>query len=245
MPARTGESPNVTISSTRSPRSTRDTFMRLFRNSPADTSSAMDSAICTVTSVARNRVAALPPVSCPAPARITLIKSDRVLCSAGKSPNTRPVTTASAAVNSTTLPWSSSPSAPTSLDGMSVPMNLSVRCATPRLATPPISASSTDSVSSSASSCLRVAPSARRTPISAARPAPRASSRLAMFAHAISSTTPVTPINSSSGVFALSGMLLCPCRPSFTVTRRALKRASVWLLIPLCSGTSTSLMIGR
>ena len=40
----------------------------------------------------RKRAAARPPpVICPAPARIVLMRSGRVLCSAGKRPNSRPV----------------------------------------------------------------------------------------------------------------------------------------------------------
>ena len=50
--------PNVTTLSIFTPRSTRLTFTRLLTNSPADTSSAIDSAICAVASEVRNRAAA-------------------------------------------------------------------------------------------------------------------------------------------------------------------------------------------
>ncbi len=55
------------------------------------------------------------------------------------------------------------------------------------------------SIKLSVSSCWmilpRLAPSTVRRDISAFRPIPRTSSRLAMFAHAISSTSPETHIN--------------------------------------------------
>ena len=64
---------------------------------------------------------------------------------------------------------------------------------------PPMAASSTDSVRSCATSCQRLAPIDSRTAISRRARAPRASSRLAMLAQAISSTKPVTASSSVSG----------------------------------------------
>ena len=66
-------------------------------------------------------------------------------------------------------------------------------------------------------SCERLAPIDSRTAISPARPAPRTSSRLAMFAQAISSTTPVTPKSRMSGVVASAGIELCPLEPGASV----------------------------
>ena len=71
-------------------------------------------------------------------------------------------------------------------------MPVSVQRATTRPSAPPIAASSADSVRSWRTTCQRLAPIDSRTAISLARDAPRASSRLAMLAQAISSTKPVT-----------------------------------------------------
>ncbi len=119
----------------------------------------------------------------------------------------------------------------------------SVHFATNRPATAPKAASRIDSVSSCVISCRRLAPIDRRTAISAARPAPRTSSRLAMFAQAISSTVPVTASRMISGVRASLSKLLWPRLPGSVVITFALKRAIVCSLMPFWSGASTSLMI--
>ena len=75
------------------------TFSRLIANSPAGTSSAIDIAICTVASVARNRFAALAPDGCPAWLLSVVASSGLVLCSAGNRPNSSPVLTASRPAN--------------------------------------------------------------------------------------------------------------------------------------------------
>ncbi len=75
--------------------------------SPAEMSSAIDSAICAVTSVVRNRAAARAPDGWPACALIVETRSGRVLCSAGNNPNSRPVATDSTAAKSTTAGCSS------------------------------------------------------------------------------------------------------------------------------------------
>ncbi len=83
-------------------------------------------------------------------------------------------------------------------------------------------------------------------PSRSTRAADRASSRLAMFAQAMSSTRPVTRHQQAERRLALRR------RPSSGRASRprarsalALKRASVWSLMPRCSGASTSLMIAR
>ena len=73
------------------PSSTRETFIRLFVNSPAQTSSAIEIAIWDVASVARNRAAARAPEGWPACPFSVESRSGRVLWSAGKSPKRRPV----------------------------------------------------------------------------------------------------------------------------------------------------------
>ena len=129
--------------------------------------------------------------------------------------------------------------------GMMLMMRLSVHCATNSEANPPTRASSTLSVSSCSTRWRRVAPSASRTPISVARPAPRASSRLAMLAQAMSSTMAVTEKSSRIGVFASRWMELWPRAPGSSSTFLALKLAIVLSLIPFCSGASTSVMMGE
>ena len=79
----------------------------------------------------------------------------------------------------------------------------------------------------------------------AVRAAERASRRLATFAQAISSTTPVTPKSIASGVCASLCTELCPRAPGFTVTGFARNFAIVASLMPVWSGASTELMIPR
>ncbi len=123
-------------------------------------------------------------------------------------------------------------------------MSASVQYATTTPTIPPITASSTDSVRSWVMSCLRVAPSERRTAISSDRPAPRARSRFAMLAQAMSSTIPVMPKSSFIGLLDSPCTELWPRRPSVTVSSFALNCFIRWSLIPSWSGASTSLMIG-
>ena len=68
----------------------------------------------------------------------------------------------------------------------------------PQPAAPASVASSRLSISNCRMICARPAPIAMRTDISCDRTAARASSRLATFAHAISSTTATTPISTGS-----------------------------------------------
>ena len=70
---------------------------RLLVKRPAQTSSAIDSAICAVASVVRKRAAARAPDGCPAWPFSVETRSGRVLCSAGKRPNSRPVPSVSTA----------------------------------------------------------------------------------------------------------------------------------------------------
>ena len=92
---------------------------------------------------------------------------------------------------------------------------------------PPITASRHDSVSSWRTSCQRPAPIESRIAISPLRAADRASSRFAMFAHAMRSTSPVTPRRICSGTFASFGTLLWPWPPGVMVSAFARNRAIV------------------
>ncbi len=218
--------------------------MRLFRKSADMISSPIDNAICAVTSPDRKRAAARPPAICPAPARMALIRSLRVLCIAGKSPKMIPVAILKAAEKRITALLMVKCIVSEAAGGSSALMTLSVHCATSSDAIPPTSASITLSVSNCVTRFLRVAPRARRTPISVARPAPRASSRFAMLAHAIRSTTPVTENSSMMGVFASLLMELCPRLPGTRTSFLFLKLSIVLSLIDFWSGASTSVMIG-
>jgi hypothetical protein len=64
-PLNSGDTPNVMRLSTFKPRSTRLTFIRLRTNRPAEMSSAIESAICAVTSTVLNRAAVRAPDGCP------------------------------------------------------------------------------------------------------------------------------------------------------------------------------------
>jgi hypothetical protein len=68
-------------------------------------------------------------------------------------------------------------------------------------------------------SCQRVAPSESRTAISSDRFAPRARSRFAMLAQAMSSTIPVMQSSRSNGVRVSRCTELCPRRPSVSASR--------------------------
>ena len=178
------------------------TFSRLIANSPAGTSSAIDIAICTVASVARNRFAVLAPDGCPAWFLRVVASSGLVLCSAGNRPNSSPVLIASRPANPSMRGSSLKVTSANPSGGMNVPIRSSVHFATSTPPTAPITASSTDSVSSCRTSCQRLAPIDSRTAISAARPVPRTSSRLAMLVQAMSSTVPVTANRIISGALA-------------------------------------------
>ena len=174
------------------PRSTRLRFIRLFVNSPARISSIVESAIWVVARAVRKREAARAPDGWPAVLLIAETRSGRVLWSAGNSPKSRPVVIATAAVNISVVGSRRSLMKEVSSRGIRAMMPVSDQRATTRPSAPPIAASRADSVRSWRTTCQRLAPIDSRTAISLARAAPRASSRLAMLAQAISSTKPVT-----------------------------------------------------
>ena len=127
--------------------------------------------------------------------------SGRLARHAGSSPKTMPVTSESAKAKARTR---QSGAVSMSSGRPSVGMNeMSVRVspmATSRPSAPPVKASSRLSTSSCRTSCPREAPSDRRTAISRWRMKARAMSRLATFAHAMSSTRPTIDIRTRSGV---------------------------------------------
>ena len=66
-----------------------------------------------------------------------------------------------------------------------------------------------------------------------------------MLAQAMSSTTAVMPKSRKSGAFASRWIELCPAGPATMPSSLALKRVIVCALIPVCSGASTPVTIGR
>ena len=100
-------------------------------------------------------------------------------------------------------------------------------------------------MSSCATICRRVAPSERRTAISIARPAPRASSRFAMFAHAMSSTIAVMHMSRSERRLRRLVQRALSAPPVLERDELRLERFIVESLIPFWSGASTVLRIGE
>ena len=191
--------PNVITLSAFRPRSTRLTFIRLLVNNPADTSSAIDRAICTVASVVRNRAAARAPDGCP----------DWPFS----------VETRSAALTAATrVVWS------LEFTELSTMSRLAYIAAPPTITGALTASAGIERASAKPSTaifrCFIRCPRRElftRECISPARDADRASSRLAMFAHAISSTKAVTPSSSVSGAFASRDAELCPFVPASSV----------------------------
>ena len=160
----------------------------------------MDNATCATTSPLRRlnrrtRDSADAPFSAGA-------RSGLVLAIAGASPNSSPTTIDTPMLNSSTSPFSFGATVSTvprdcSTNAESESVN---RNASSSPATPP----ATDSTRLSLNSCRtrrpRLAPIASRTAISLRRSAARESSRLAMLAHAVSSTMPTAAISSISVV---------------------------------------------
>ena len=118
------------------------------------------------------------------------------MCSAGARPKTTPVARQTSAKNANTPPSilnSMKYGLPTSWVAASNRLIPTMDSANPK--TPLMSASRTLSTSSCRTIRQRVAPSDTRTLISRDRPVARASSRLATFEHAISSTNATAPIS--------------------------------------------------
>ena len=161
-------------------------------NNPAPTSNSNESATCATISPLLKRD------TTPVVRRLCLSEVDKsrlVARHAGAKPNSTPVSSETASVNTSTRQFRLSS---TSLGKM--PVFLSVNATSARLpqkakstpTAPPNAASNTLSVSSCRTSRHRPAPTASRTLISAPRKAARASSRFATLAHAISSTSATT-----------------------------------------------------
>ena len=155
----------------------------------------MDSDTCATTNALRSQ-ARRGEVEPPLSSLIAAITSGRDARSAGTRPNTSTANTESASVNANMgAPPSTCTQTGKSLTGAKLISILPVNGTTARAANPPSNASSVHSTSSSRTRRARVTPSACRIAISRRRTAPRAKSRLATLAQAISSTTATTPIS--------------------------------------------------
>ena len=106
-------------------------------NRPAEMSSAIDSAICAVTSDVRKRAAPRPPDSLPELLRSSVTRSGRVLCSAGTMPNTSPVPSDSTAAKISTGMLRLNCIVVAICGGSIAVMPASVQCATTMLTMPP------------------------------------------------------------------------------------------------------------
>ena len=172
--------------------------------SPAVASRTSESATCATTSawptMRRWRVGVA------APASRSVAMGDPVNANhAGASPNSRPARTESAAVNSSTRP--SGPSSrsrrgagPTMRIVMMIRASIPApKWARPMPSSPPIADSSSDSLSIWRTRRKRPAPRDTRMAISRWRTEARASSRLAMFAHAISRSVPTAAMSARRG----------------------------------------------
>ena len=225
--------PKVTRRSASMPRSTRLTLTRLLVKSPATTSSTIDSAICAVASVVRKRDAAARARRLAGLA-LERRRPDRAACCAapgtarrgGRCRASAPPRRAARCGRSDVdrvRPPSAGSSAAISAERPPRTTSSRRRRRRPRAA-PTRSAAG-------AISCQRLAPIDSRTAISPARAAARASSRLAMLAQAISSTTPVTPSSSVERRSRLAAIVALPAAPGSTADGLALKRAIVCSLM--------------
>ena len=182
-------------------------------SSPAPASSTMARAISLTTSRLRVLFCRVPePPRAPVSFSVAL-RSAREAWIAGTSPNTMPVRKESSSVNPSTVQSSVTPEPWIPILGM-LPGFKASRARTPeapmaRPSTPPANESSTLSVRSWRTIRPRPAPIAARIAISRDRTPARASSRLATFAQAMSSTAVTAPSRIRSAGRTLRTMIRC------------------------------------
>ncbi len=170
-------------------------------------SSTRASATSVMTSTARILFCRSPVPERPLLSFSVVVRSAFELCSAGMRPKMTPVTSEISSVKPRTRQSrpTSAPSSPTR-GRPAVLIDSSARMPTqpsssPR--TPPVSASSTLSVSSWRMIRPREPPTAARIAISRRRPVARASRRFATFAHAMRSTNATAPPSTNNDVRTL------------------------------------------
>ena len=179
---------NVRAPPVANPHSDRSSAWKLRTVRPAANNSSEASAISETTSAMRMR--RLTPAGARPPSFRATFTSCPARFQAGSRPNTTPVTTESASVNISTRGSSRMWLRPTNAtpSGVSWRSAAIAHHATNSPAAPPARPSTTDSVSICPAIRVRPAPTALRTATSRRRFAAFASSRLATFTHAISST---------------------------------------------------------
>ena len=173
-------------------------------------------------------------------------RSGRVLCSAGKRPNSTPVPIASAAANSITDRVDRRTASSSAACGRQQRRDQRSASTARRAAppTPPNEREQHDSVEQlPRPAAPRLAPIDSRTAISPARAAPRASSRLAMFAQAISSTNAGDAEQQHQRRLRLACDRALAAAPGSSSDRLGPEPRHRLSLMPFCSGASTSLTI--
>jgi hypothetical protein len=206
---------------------------------PAPTSSTIDIASSVTTSACRVRPVAVPALAPRVPPSFNVSVSDgRDSCNAGTAPNTRPVISVVPIVIRTIVRSTSNVIQYGTVVGIMRVMNSSIVHVPSRSpSVPPATASRKLSVRNCRTMRSREAPIASRTATSRCRAEPRASSRLATLAQAISNTKPTAPSivrktgRTSRAMRSFMGTthadwlrLVSPCRcssPRMKVDRRA------------------------
>ena len=141
-----------------------------------------------------------PPTTAPADSLSAGARLTRVDCSAGTNPNRTPVNTDTASAKSKIrTSGAADRGSGASPAGIVLNSSRSLHTATASPKATPTNDSNRLSTINCRISRNRPAPSANRTAISLCRPVARAISRLATFAHAISSTSPTIAISTQSG----------------------------------------------
>ncbi len=196
------------------PKSSLCSFSRLRANSPAPVSRTIERPTCSTT-ISDDGLSRRNPLRRRFFSFIAEERFVRLACSAGISPNKRPATIDTPAVNKST------PASGRVLSGASLATSptrtVTAHWANSTPHTPPISASNILSVSSCRTIRQRVAPRAMRKEISALREAARDNRRLPTLAQAINKTMPTIAISVCSGLeYALRKPEMPPC-PSTSV----------------------------
>ena len=214
---------------------------KLRSSRPAPTSSTRARPTSTTTRVARVFRCWTPP-NPPLPSSLSEWRTfDRIACTAGTSPNTSPVRIDTPTANTATGHASPMFCARGSAAALAALRSDTPHKATSNPAAPLTHARTTLSIRSCRKIRPRPAPSAKRSAISLRRPTPRASSRLATFAQAISRTSTTAPRSIRS-----AGRTFCTSRSCTGVTSTRTSRfdsgswASSWRAIASISSRASS-----
>ena len=164
---------------------------------PEPTSSTNASATSATTAPSRSQRPAPPPTRRPLE-RSTSITSGRDAFHAGSTPKISAAANDASAVKASTVPSSDTAVARGRPSGDSWISASMPNCASSSPKPPPIAASTRLSATSWRTMRQRLPPMAARTASSRSRAEARTSSRLATFAHAISSTNTTAPISATS-----------------------------------------------